>query len=529
MKANTQITTRRRIFYLPGRDTDGSVQQEARHRHQKGQEQKREDSVEVTALESRVAETEKNIYEEEKGNRITWPAAITKYRLARWELVCAFLVAGVSFGVIYNALAPTFYGHEWMAILTAIGASILGFWGTELTLRYFEKILTERHHRIFIAMVTFFMLLLVVWGATWLSRSRTLQSEVLKQSESVSSLDLKLSTGSKSAKERIDFYNNMGTVLFFSGTEWIGGVLLYRALRKRRIYGTVVRLAKQREADLRRLLALKKRMARTGDKTPDEYLADVLIKKDKWSKITSRPFLILLILLFLGAIIFFIFLSDRVFGADFPCSYSIIAQDVTGSRPDQEMLEDDKGIVRFIEGRKPGDAGLITFITAATFTKPEPEYEVHFKMPAKNKIGYFGEELRKRKADVIKEFLEKSRKIPPKREGTSLIDGNFMYAKILREQEAKLKNLIFFSDMRQCTQDINEQSIVRNGDQVVSKLKADGLIPNMKGIDVWCMGVSSNGLNVFQYQKIENFWRTFFSAAQANLRCYDIGRSRFID
>ena len=182
-----------------------------------------------------------------------------------------------------------------------------------------------------------------------------------------------------------------------------------------------------------------------------------------------------------------------------------------------------------LEGRKPGDAGYTTIITERTFMNREPEYEVHFRMPAKDKIGYFGEELKKVKAGVIREFLEKWEKIPKKRPGTSLIDGNFMYAKILREHDEKLKNLIFFSDMRQCAQGINEESIVRNGDQVVARLKADGLIPNMKGIDVWCMGVSPNGLNVFQYQKIENFWRTFFAAAQANLRCYDFGRSRSID
>jgi hypothetical protein len=104
-----------------------------------------------------------------------------------------------------------------------------------------------------------------------------------------------------------------------------------------------------------------------------------------------------------------------------------------------------------------------------------------------------------------------------------------MYAKILREHDEKVKNLVLFSDMRQCAQGINEDSIVRNADQVIARLKSEGLIPNMKGIDVWCMGVSSNGLNVFQYQKIENFWRTFFAAAQANLRCYDFGRSRSID
>jgi hypothetical protein len=228
--------------------------------------------------------------------------------------------------------------------------------------------------------------------------------------------------------------------------------------------------------------------------------------------------------------LFFVFLSERVFGADLQCSsYSVVAKDVTGSRPEQEMLEDIKGTFRFIENRKPGDAGLITFITAATFTKPEPEYEVHFRMPAKDKIGYFGEELKKKKAEVIREFLEKSQKIPKKRPGTALIDGNFMYTKILKEQEAKSKNLIYYSDMRQCAQGINEEAIVKNGDQVVARLKADGLIPNMKGIDVWCMGVSTHGLNVVQYQKIENFWRSFFSAAQANLRCYDFGRSRSIE
>ncbi|MEI9475070.1 MAG: hypothetical protein WCO26_00625 [Deltaproteobacteria bacterium] len=529
MKTNTEITTRRRNSYHPGRDTDGSVQQEARHRYQLDQAQMREDSVEVPTLELRIAENDERTREEEKKKKTGREEALTKHRLARWELVCAILLIGTSFGLIFWALAPSFFGWEWMALLITTGASMLGFWATHLFLHYSEKILTERHHQILIAVVTFCMLLLIIWGATWLSRSRALQSEVLKQSESVSAPDPKLSTEPKPPKEKIDFYNNRGTILFFLGAEWIGGLLLYRALRKRRLYGTIVRLEKRREAYLKRLLFLRKRMAKTGVRTIDEYVTDFIIGGKKRSSITSQPLMIILILLFLGGITFFVFLSDRVFGADLQCSYSIIAKDVTGSRPEQEMLEDNKGIVRFIEGRKPGDAGHATIITEGTFMNPEPEYEVHFRMPAKNKIGYFGEEMKKVKAGVIREFLEKSQKIPKKRPGTSLIDAIFMYAKILREQEAKLKNLIFFSDMRQCSQGINEEAIVKIGDQVVARLKGDGLIPNMKGIDVWCMGVSPNGLNVFQYQKIENFWRTFFSAAQANLRCYDIGRSRFID
>jgi flagellar basal body-associated protein FliL len=531
MKPNTEITTHRRIFYPPGRDdANGSVQQVARYCHQLDQAQFREDTVEVAALEAAIPEDEERIREEEERKRTGREEAKTKFRLSRWELVCANLLMGTSFALMFYALLPSFWGGLlWLALLICAGACMVGFWATHFFLHYSEKVMPERHHQILIAVVMFFMLLLAMWGATWLSRSRALQSEALKQMESVSVSDPKLSTEPKPAKEKIEYYNNMGTMLFFLGAEWIGGVLLYRALRKRKLYGTIFRLLEKIQADRHRLLFLQKRMARTGNRPPHEYLADVIFVKRKRSLITSLPFLIIVILLFLAAIIFFLFPSGRVFGADLQCSYSIIAKDVTGSRPEQEMLEDDKGIVGFIIGRKPGDKGLSTIVTEGSFAKREPEYDVHFQMPAKNKVGYFNEEMTKVKRGVIREFLEKSQKIPKKRPGTSLIDAIFMYARILKEQDENLKNLIFFSDMRQCAQGINEESIVKKGDQVVARLKADGLIPNMKGINVWCMGVSSNGLNVFQYQKIENFWRTFFAAAQANLRCYDFGRSRSID
>ena len=87
-----------------------------------------------------------------------------------------------------------------------------------------------------------------------------------------------------------------------------------------------------------------------------------------------------------------------------------------------------------------------------------------------------------------------------------------------------VRNLVLFSDMRQFTCEINEDMIAQRGDKIFAKIKADGLIPDMKGIDIYVMGASTAGIRLEKWRKLERFWRKFFAEAGGNLKCYSIGR-----
>jgi len=165
-------------------------------------------------------------------------------------------------------------------------------------------------------------------------------------------------------------------------------------------------------------------------------------------------------------------------------------------------------------------------ITDKSFSRPENV--IRFRMPTR--AGYFPEEIKRKKAEIIREYRQKAEKIPRGRPGTSIVDGMYLFAKILSEQEGKKLILVIFSDLRQHLPDFNEDTIISKGDQLLSELKGNNLIPRMSGIDVYLQGVSTRDFTLLAWRKLEQFWRAYLvTLAGANLRCYDVGRTRSID
>lgn len=527
MNAQEEKNSRWPGFYLPGKIADQSIEEEARYHYQVDKVQLKQDGVDTVAAEQRIAEKEKRIQEEENDKRISREVAKDKRASAMVEIVFSFIISLITMGVVYNTLAPSFFGMEWLAFIVAFGAGVLGAWATHLFLRYLEKVLVERHFNIFIAVVTFFMLILVIWGAIWLSKSRSLQMEMRRQADSESVHEQKSSTGDgKDLRGKIDFYNNMGTILFFAGAEWISGLLLYRALKKLKRCGTIVRLAREKERDSNLLGIIQRRIAEKSDRTLDDYRTDVLMARKREPAAESRKLMIVLLVIFIAAMLFLLFFSEKVHGAEPECIFTLIARDITGSHEPQSP-ESDRTVIRIMESRKPCDEGMVMHIHESTFSSPE--YVVQFKMPPKHKIGYWGEGLRKAKSQAINEYLEKSAKIPRKRPYTDLSGGLFLFGKILREQSHKKKNLVLLSDMRPSTQDLNENMIAQKGEQILSQMKVNGLVAELKNVDVYVMGFSPVGLTVPVYKALETFWRGYFEASGCNLRSMDVTFNRPID
>jgi hypothetical protein len=230
------------------------------------------------------------------------------------------------------------------------------------------------------------------------------------------------------------------------------------------------------------------------------------------------------LIVFIGLLGVFFFLSEKGYAAETVDRYILFVDDYSGSM-DEDAEENQRGIAKCLDSLKVGDEGQIMLITDQSFSNPENI--LRFKMPPR--AGYFPDEIKRKKAEIIRAYREKVGKIARGRPGTSLVDGMFMFAKILSEQEAKRRILVVFSDMRQCLPDFNEDTIITKGDSILSQLKGDGLIPPMKGIEVYCMGVTTRGLPLLAYRRLGQFWLNYFCAAGASLKCYDIGRTRSID
>jgi hypothetical protein len=152
---------------------------------------------------------------------------------------------------------------------------------------------------------------------------------------------------------------------------------------------------------------------------------------------------------------------------------------------------------------------------------------VYGEMPEKE--GYFRELAKRKKIELIRDFRAKLKKLKNERPATELLSGIFLFARICQEYHDKRKVMVLVSDMRQFTREIDENMITQDVDRAFTRVKSQGLIPDMEGIDVYCMGVSTARMNVKKWQALRDFWQKFFSAAGANLRRYDIGRNWSVD
>jgi hypothetical protein len=180
--------------------------------------------------------------------------------------------------------------------------------------------------------------------------------------------------------------------------------------------------------------------------------------------------------------------------------------------------------VRVLDGLQPEDEGQILLLTENSFSKPETV--IRFRMPGKS---YFPEEIRAKKLEIINTFRQRFQSIKKTRPGTSIFDAMWMYCKILNEQPSRRRVLCIFSDMRPNMKGVDEKVIATKGDEILLKLSADGLIPDMKSVDVYIQGLSTSGITLPIYKKLVEFWKNYFCKAGANLKCLDIGRNRVIE
>jgi hypothetical protein len=199
--------------------------------------------------------------------------------------------------------------------------------------------------------------------------------------------------------------------------------------------------------------------------------------------------------------------------------------DVTGST-DSERDLNQKCFIRIVNELKPGD-GFAT-ISATDVSFVNPEYLINYQvLPLK--AGQWELELRRVKARICSEFVNKIKNMPMERPSTSLLEAVYLAAQILSEGQNLRKALLIIGDMREHRKLLNEDSIFQRGDDILSQMRADGEIPDLAGMDIYILGASTVGLSPMQWGKIRAWWFKLLTSGGGRIVCYDVGRHRQID
>lgn len=303
----------------------------------------------------------------------------------------------------------------------------------------------------------------------------------------------------------------------------IGYLLLYRKLKKIRrnieFHGEQISLQAQRLERYRAefddgLIMERKRLAEKQSKNAGNPNHQGKIQKT--GPLIFNPFTLLIIALLL----FFLF-KGKAFGAEhiilLDISKSIEVKNYSGAETE---FEKNKNVIEAYvrDSIDPGDRFQVIGITEDSFSRP---YILLDAVVSKDK-GAFGEGLASEKLTLLKRWKQLDLKANAK---ATDIFGAVSYTAISFSPTEPKKFLIILSDMRHCTHGFDLETPAKiNIEQVLKKIKASRLVPQLKGVDVKCLGVHSSAKTPAYWMSLKDFWTKYFTMAHAKLKIFSTER-----
>jgi hypothetical protein len=195
-------------------------------------------------------------------------------------------------------------------------------------------------------------------------------------------------------------------------------------------------------------------------------------------------------------------------------SKSSLCKDYAG---ETEFQENILFVPKVIENLKPGSYLRVVGITSESFGKPCILMKGH---PLPMEEGVFGEKTAKTKLALIEEWEKKD--IKPIAKGTDIF-GALNLASMFLNGDKGEKKLIILSDMRSTTY-INLETLTIIDEAIINKVEKAGLIPNLRGVKIWALGVTACGKDMKYWLSLKKFWESFFKKSGANLQSFSIER-----
>lgn len=181
-----------------------------------------------------------------------------------------------------------------------------------------------------------------------------------------------------------------------------------------------------------------------------------------------------------------------------------------------EFEKNKEGVRQIIQRLGPGDTIAIAGITCSSFSRPE----IYLKGSIPLKEGYFKEKTLQERVRLTKVW--EKQKIEADEKCTDIF-GALKLASLLMP-ESRQKKLIIFSDMRHNANGIDIESPAFIKNQIIDEVQKKGLIPDLKGLEVYILGVHSFGKESKYYQSLKDFWQEYFRRSGAAVRAYSMER-----
>jgi len=430
-------------------------------------------------------------------------------RKGKFELNFGQLLALVGFAFMLFAFAP--FQAGWISILLSIGFVAATIFSLHVALKsYYET-------RWLILGISSICVAFALFGHVMISIIRgQLFKELFRSSNAgfYSSATNYLGIALPFLSLAIELGAALG---IFLGIEklWSADVRDYRNLQKYR--------ARMIEAD-----AEIERLKNLPEREEIEFIEGALqgskevlnpVKKNAEKKLAWIIPAAILIILLLGL------LTAKAFGNE-PENRIVVAADLTKSSlsKDKEGLtefeKNIKGVESVLKQIKPATRIVIIGITDKTFLSPF----ILLDREVPKEPGYFKEKIKEARERLIADWKERLKTLSAESNQSDVFGAIALAAQILNGSIHG--KLIIFSDLRHYAGDFDLESPSKlDSEKLLKQVEAQGLIPSLKGIEIYCLGVHGEGKSFAYWQSLSSFWREYFTKSVGNLRVYSILRS----
>ena len=221
-----------------------------------------------------------------------------------------------------------------------------------------------------------------------------------------------------------------------------------------------------------------------------------------------------------------LFTQGRLFAAErldmvilLDLSQSVAAKDHANTEEFKKNINSVAGVLATL----PAGSRVAVFgITGDSFGTPYPLLRAQLD----DDEGYFKERLAKGHAELVRSWQERSSRLTAQFPMTDLLGAMLVAAPVFDHPPADRKQvLMIFSDMRQSTRvlDLERPKLVHKTEALQQVAKGH-LIPDLRGVKVYALGVDASGRSVNYWQTLRDFWIGYFALAGATVESYSILR-----
>jgi len=226
----------------------------------------------------------------------------------------------------------------------------------------------------------------------------------------------------------------------------------------------------------------------------------------------------ILIILFLGLFAVKVFSSENE-------GLTIVALDLSKSSLSKdsegftEFKKNLKGVEEVLSQLEPGSRIIVVGITQSSFSNPL----IILEKAIPREPGFFKEKLKTARDELAKEWTDRSKLLKAEYEESDIFGVISLASHLLNGK--KSAKLILFSDLRHYAGDFDlESPSIVDYENLLKEVEAQGLIPSLYGVGVYCLGVHCIGKSFGYWQSLSKFWEGFFAKSQATLKIYSLLR-----